>query len=204
MGVNSRDTFFHLVPRPSPTPLAALGFPNAPQGTPWDSWCSPWLPRASSSSWCSPKNPAGLPRLACSPGRPYVRSKTQVPPGTPTSQQWPVSWGAVGVGGTLEHPRQKVNVQVRKRGRGRELCCGISICVSNCQLRVLRNHVWRNPIVWISSASPQTTRVQLIARHLFSTSILQRVLQCEIEKNGQKISPRASARLQTTTIGRGA
>ena len=64
LGVNSRDTFFHLVPRPSPTPLAALGFPNAPQGTPWDSWCSPWLPRASSSSRCSPGHPAGLPRLA--------------------------------------------------------------------------------------------------------------------------------------------
>ena len=176
-------------------PKELPGIPGAPRGSPGPA-PHPGVPQG------TPQGSQGslvLRRVSCSPGRPYVRSKTQVLPGTPTSQQWPVSWDAVGVGGTLEHPRQKVNVQVRKQGRGRELCCGISICVSNCQLRVLRNHGWRNPVVWISSASPQTTRVQLIARHLFSTSILQRVLQCEIEKNGQKISPRASARLQTTT-----
>jgi len=50
---------------------------------------------------------------------------------------------------------------------------------------VLGNHGCGKPVVWICSASPQTARVQLLARHLSPTSGLQRVLQCEIEKNWQ-------------------
>lgn len=51
---------------------------------------------------------------------------------------------------------------------------------------MLKNHGWGNPVVWISSARPQTARVQLLARHLSSTSGLQHVLQGEIEKKWQK------------------
>ena len=63
---------------------------------------------------------------------------------------------------------------------------------------MLKNHGWGNPVVWISFAGPQTARVQLLARHLSPTSGLQRVLLCEIEKNGQTISRQASARLKST------
>ena len=177
------------MPRPSPTPWGSPGFPDAlqgslgvpkaPQGCPGS---SPGAPRCSAELPGSPRAPQR------SPGSLGLRKDPinigprcpQVPrppnPGPPSPRN-PVAKGYPGAS--------------RVRGKGTGTCVGTgtgavlwhsSLLLELSADIVLRNHVWGDPTVWISSASSQTARVELLARRLSSTSGLQRVLQCEIEK----------------------
>ena len=175
---------------------APARLPGAPQGSPMLSrgpWGSPGLLRVAQGAPLvlpgAPQSSPGSPRAPQrSPGSLGLRKDPinigprcpQVPrppnPGPPSPRN-PVAKGYPGAS--------------RVRGKGTGTCVGTgtgavlwhsSLLLELSADIVLRNHVWGDPTVWISSASSQTARVELLARRLSSTSGLQRVLQCEIEK----------------------